>query len=99
MERAVAVARGDTITCGDLPPRIARQETAPTEPGAEELPFAEAKRRAVERFERAYLEGVLARSPSVSAAARAAGLDRANLRRLLRRHGISASSNAGRHAR
>lgn len=53
------------------------------------LEFARAKESAVEDFEHRYLTDVMARaSGSVSEAARLAGLDRSNFRRLLRRHGI-----------
>jgi two-component system response regulator HydG len=56
-----------------------------------QLPFPEAKTRVVERFEVNYLKYVLQQYGNVSAAARAAGLDRSNFRRLLRRHEITAN--------
>jgi NtrC-family two-component system response regulator AlgB len=96
MERAVAVAPGRTITRDDLPARIAQPEAIPAKADAPGLAFAAAKQQAIVRFERTYLEELLARHASVSAAAREAGLDRANLRRLLRRHGIRATARAAR---
>jgi transcriptional regulator with GAF, ATPase, and Fis domain len=52
-------------------------------------PLTEAKRRSATEFERCYLASVLERAGgSVSEAARIAGLDRTNFRRLLHRHGV-----------
>jgi two-component system response regulator HydG len=51
------------------------------------VPYAEAKRRIVRDFDRAYAQGLLERSKgNVSEAARLAGLDRSNFRRVLRKH-------------
>jgi DNA-binding NtrC family response regulator len=56
-------------------------------------PLTEAKRRASAMFERAYLVKAMERAKgSVSEAARLAGLDRTNFRRLLQRHGIDAAT-------
>ena len=50
-------------------------------------PFREAKAATIERFERAYLLGQLAaHEQNISAAARAAGLDRMNYKRLLNKY-------------
>jgi DNA-binding NtrC family response regulator len=52
------------------------------------VPWLEARRRAVQEFERSYVEALLqAHEGNVSRAARAAGIDRVYLHRLLRRHG------------
>ncbi|HEY4016320.1 MAG TPA: sigma-54 dependent transcriptional regulator [Polyangiaceae bacterium] len=52
-----------------------------------ELPYAEAKRRLVSLFDSTYTGEILRRtSGNMSEAARRAGLDRSNFRRLLRRH-------------
>jgi two-component system response regulator HydG len=52
-----------------------------------DVPYAEAKRRIVRDFDRAYAQGLLERSKgNVSEAARLAGLDRSNFRRVLRKH-------------
>ncbi|MDP9000409.1 MAG: sigma-54 dependent transcriptional regulator, partial [Myxococcota bacterium] len=52
-----------------------------------ELPYAEAKRRIVARFDETYTSEILRRTAgNMSEAARRAGLDRSNFRRLLKRH-------------
>jgi DNA-binding NtrC family response regulator len=51
-----------------------------------ELPYGEAKRRALESFDRAYVSELLKRSGgNLSEAARKAGLDRSNFRRIVRK--------------
>jgi len=53
------------------------------------LPYDVARRQSIDAFERAYVIGLLERyEGNVAASARAAGLNRAYLHRLLRRHGI-----------
>lgn len=65
---------------------------APAQPANEEPEpesFSQAKQRALERFERDYLEHVLARAGgNVSHAARIAGKERRALGKLLKKHGI-----------
>jgi len=57
--------------------------------GITTVPLTDAKRRSAAEFERCYLASVFARANgSVSEAARIAGLDRTNFRRLLHRYGI-----------
>ena len=51
-------------------------------------PLTEAKRQSAVEFERCYLVNLMQRAGSVSDAARLAGLDRTNFRRLLTRHGL-----------
>jgi DNA-binding NtrC family response regulator len=52
------------------------------------VPYAEARRQALETFERAYVRALLdAHGGKVALAARAAGIDRVYLYRLMRRHG------------
>ena len=51
-----------------------------------DLPYADAKERASMSFDRAYVERLMARTGgNVSEAARQAGMDRSNFRRLLKR--------------
>jgi len=78
-----------------------KQSVATREPTPEEaidllaslmndLPYPEAKKRLLRDFDRAYATQLLERAGgNVSEAARLAGLDRSNFRRVLRRHGDS----------
>ena len=92
---ALAFQHGATLGIESLPPRFAAH-TRPSSrlpPGfddsAHRLPLTEAKRQVNATFERAYLLNVLERAAgSMSEAARLAGIDRTNLRRLLKRHHI-----------
>jgi DNA-binding NtrC family response regulator len=57
--------------------------------GITAAPLTDAKRLSAAEFERCYLSSVLERAGgSISEAARIAGLDRTNFRRLLHRHGL-----------
>ncbi len=63
----------------------------PPPPDGEEpwagLPYAKARELALRRFERAYVaEQLRACGDNISAAARRAGMDRSNFKRLLRKH-------------
>ena len=98
---ALAMKTGDAIEVIDLPPTIGRPRLAAGSgvlarvDGAkvgDGTPFTEAKRAAALEFERAYLLQLMERAQgSVSGAARLAGVDRTNFRRLLQRHGIDSS--------
>jgi two-component system response regulator HydG len=95
---AVALHHGDLIGLAELPAQIGTPKRKHvSRSGPLSLPFAgdelpqitEAKRQASAQFERAYLHEVMTRAKgSVSEAARLAGLDRTNFRRLLQRHAI-----------
>ena len=96
---AIAFHQGDAIGIEALPPRISarRRTDAPAMPAVDErahlLPLTEAKRLVNATFERAYLVNVLERAAgSMSEAARLAGIDRTNLRRLLKRHEIQSGA-------
>jgi two-component system response regulator AtoC len=97
---AIAFHHGDLIGRASLPAQIgarsttggAPPETAPPDP-AHLLPLSEAKRQVNATFERGYLMKVLERARgSVSEAARLAGIDRTNLRRLLKRYEIQSDA-------
>ena len=105
---AVALHQGDVIAIESLPNAITSRgvERASTPlpvavPGSggddDQLPpLTEAKRRASAEFEKNYLNMAMERAKgSISEAARLAGLDRTNFRRLLQRHGIDATTFKG----
>lgn len=89
IERAATFARGDTIFPADLaspsdPSSPAQRSSAAAL--ATELPYPEAKERMVDAFERDYIERLMeASSGNMSEAARRAGMDRSNFRRLVRK--------------
>jgi DNA-binding NtrC family response regulator len=88
VERACALTHGDVLDLGDF----FGPETTPA-PAAGgipyDLPFKEAKAQVVDQFERQYLQVLLERhGGNLSAAARAAAVDRKHLRELLRKHGL-----------
>ena len=80
--RFAEAAAGDDLA-------VALDREPPAGDPAHLLPLSEAKRQINATFERGYLMKVLERARgSVSEAARLAGIDRTNLRRLLKRHEI-----------
>jgi DNA-binding NtrC family response regulator len=95
IERAVVLSRGESITPVDLPPAI----TGRTAPLIRDLPasadesawlslsYAAAKEQALRRFEKTYVEALMkACDSNISAAARKAGMDRSNFKRVLRKY-------------
>ena len=85
IERAVIVARSDTVTDVD------RFLTGEGERGRADLslPFRDAKARVVEEFERAYISGVMdAHGGKLTAAARHADMDPKNFSEKLVRYGL-----------
>lgn len=92
IEHAVVMARGEAILPTDLP--FAHERSAAEAHGTAsffagdlaELPYTDAKERATHAFDVSYLERVMKRTGSnVSEAARQAGMDRSNFRRLLKK--------------
>ncbi len=94
----LALTSKDVIDVNDLPASltaaapavlVARPQVFPDDPAWSEVSLAEAKKRAIDDFERRYVTGVLTRSGgNLNAAARISGLDRSNFRRVLIRIGI-----------
>jgi two-component system, NtrC family, response regulator HydG len=98
---AIALRRGESIGPESLPPQIAGRGRSNSgsiivdaaDDGDELVGLTEAKRRAGAAFEKRYLMRVMEKAKgSVSEAARLAGLDRTNFRRLLQRHGIDSAT-------
>jgi DNA-binding NtrC family response regulator len=95
MERAIVLASGPTVEPHDLPPEIAPRTSSVRSLGGMgvpddvfTLPYGEAKRIAGRAFDEQYVREVLQRADgNVSAAAKHAGLDRSNFRRVVRKVG------------
>jgi DNA-binding NtrC family response regulator len=93
IERAYVVGTGPEIRPCDLPIAVSshRIDTPDLALGESSAlpPFPEAKQTAIDRFERAYLQTLMARSTgNVTEAAEEAGILRQALQRLLKRHAI-----------
>jgi two-component system response regulator HydG len=95
IERAVVLCRGDTVQAGDLPPSVTGRtapvlrEISPAGDDAELLAqsYATAKDNALRNFEKRYVEALMrACDSNISAAARKAGMDRSNFKRVLRKY-------------
>ncbi len=89
MERAVLLARDETVTVDGLPPSIGQMTS-----GERTLrrPYTLPLSAATNAFERSYIEHTLVDARgNIAEAARNAGVDRSNFRRLIRRHGMDAS--------
>ncbi len=94
VERAVVMAEGETLELGDLPPQVAGSSAPlrPADAALADLPWAEARGRALDAFDRSFLAAALERhGGNVSRTARAVGLHRQSLQKLLRRLGLSAA--------
>ncbi len=94
---AIALHHTDVIGPESLPASISHRSAPPgtsvARDDGELEPLTEAKRRASGAFEKRYLIAALEKAKgSVSEAARLAGLDRTNFRRLLQRHGLDATT-------
>ncbi|HVT09209.1 MAG TPA: sigma 54-interacting transcriptional regulator [Polyangia bacterium] len=90
IERACALSHGTRLEIDE-----ALEERPGRRSGAADidLPFKAAKARVVDDFERGYIEALLKRHQgNLSAAARAAEIDRKHLRELLRKHGLREAS-------
>jgi two-component system response regulator AtoC len=89
VERAVAVAGGELVEVGDLPPDVAAAEAPAAGPVLAALPYKDAVAGARERITRDYLVALMTElEGNVTRAAERAGLERESLHRLLRKHGL-----------
>jgi DNA-binding NtrC family response regulator len=98
IQRALAMSTDDEIPLAALPRTVIDAPPMGAPAGdddfawAEGLSLAEARKLAVERFERGYLTQLLKRAQgNISEASRLAQIDRSNLRRIMGRAGIEAS--------
>jgi DNA-binding NtrC family response regulator len=91
----VVLCRGESIQAGDLPPSVTGRtapvlrEPSPAGDDAELLAqsYATAKDAALRNFEKRYVEALMrACDNNISAAARKAGMDRSNFKRVLRKY-------------
>ncbi len=102
IERAVVLASSDTLTLDTLPSEIVSFSDPNPDPSTVSeftLKYQEAKERAIAAFDRRYLEAVLTRANGVIAeAARQAGVDRSNFRKLMHRYGLDAAAFRAREA-
>jgi two-component system response regulator HydG len=92
IERAAIMTHDDIVGLEALPAQLRPRATSASSSSrlrvAPDLSFNEAR----QRFERSYLDQVLAESGgNLSQAARRSGMDRSNFRRLLERHGVRGS--------
>ncbi len=88
LERAVARCRSDTLVPGDLAlgPELPEPSALHLPSRLLELPYAEAKARALALLDSAYVAALLAKTAgNLTRAAALAGMDRANFRRLTKR--------------
>ena len=95
IERAVLLCSGSRIEATDLPAEIALgtalsvASPSPARAAGHEVLFSDARRDALDRFERAYVDDVLRRAGGrVGEAAARAGLSPRTLYDLMRRHGL-----------
>ncbi|HEU4881652.1 MAG TPA: sigma-54 dependent transcriptional regulator [Longimicrobium sp.] len=86
-ERAAVMAEGEQIEPRDLPPQLAesRAPVGPVDAALADLPFSQARDRAMDAWERTFLAAALERhGGNVSATARALDLHRQSLQKRLR---------------
>lgn len=89
IERAVSLAEGTYISLLDLPPPLLGMDVTPALAGFERKSFQEAKREAVENFEKAYIARLLELSGgNVSHASRMASLRRTVFHRIMKKYGL-----------
>jgi two-component system response regulator HydG len=96
LERAVVLTGSEQIELEDLPNEIRSNQRGGGDIevfSLAHLPYAQAKKLAMRAFERRYLSALLEKSTgNVSMAARAAGVDRSNFRRLLKQYEVGGRS-------
>jgi DNA-binding NtrC family response regulator len=98
IEFALTLTSGEVVDADQLPSYVpARREAPPVPVGARapaniDVSYSQARTDVLREFDRAYLEELMrATGGNLSAAARRSGIDRSNLRRMLRQLGIATS--------
>jgi DNA-binding NtrC family response regulator len=93
MERGVIFCRGHSLSVADLQLESAPADAAPLLEGqTAEMPFREAKERAIQYFHSQYIRRLLEQyGGNISRAAEAAGIQRQYLHRLIKEAGIEAT--------
>jgi DNA-binding NtrC family response regulator len=92
LERAVVMAEGEEIEAADLPAQVTASAAplGPVDAALADLPFAQARERALDDFDRVYLQAALERhGGNVSATARALDMHRQSLQKKLRQLGLA----------
>jgi DNA-binding NtrC family response regulator len=92
LERALVIAEGDQITAADLPVSVTGSSAplAPADAALAELHYVDARERVLDAFDRGFIAAALERHDgNVSATARALGLHRQSLQKMLRRLGLN----------
>jgi len=92
IERAVVLVEGEIVEARDLPGQVTGSDgfLRPDDAALAELSFADARKRALETFEKSFLQAALERhGGNVSATARTLGVHRQSLQKTLRRLDIS----------
>jgi two-component system response regulator HydG len=103
IEFALTLSSGAVIDAGQLPSYVPASRAEARVVGAPEAPprinteisYSQARADTLREFERGYLEELMrVTEGNLSAAARRSGIDRSNLRRMLRQHGIAYAGGA-----
>lgn len=94
IERAVVLAESDTVTAKKLPPKILSQSfytPASSDEDITQLNYKEAKKRALNIFNRSYIIGLLEKTGgNITQASDYAGMDRSNFKKIIRKYKIDA---------
>ena len=102
IEFALTLSSGPIIDAEQLPSYVPARREAPAAAAPPpkprvntEVSYSQARADTLREFERAYLEELMrVTEGNLSAAARRSGIDRSNLRRMLRQHGITSAGGA-----
>ncbi len=96
LEHAITLCRGDLVDVSHLPSFVSAHVASQPQRGApvgsiSSAPFSAARSHLLDEFEVRYLTDLLAATDgNLSEAARRSGIDRSNLRRMLKRHNLNA---------